>query len=79
MPLNMTWYNTIKKKDPDFEGSLFQRLGFCDLLCPDCGAHLKPVTGTGGPICLNACHLTPETQERMNSLMGRVRGKDGTE
>lgn len=40
------------KIDPDFEGSLFQKLGLSNVLCDDCGAHLS-----AKGICLNACQL----------------------
>ena len=38
--------------DKDFEGSIFQQLGFQARLCPHCKAHL----GSSG-VCLNGCTL----------------------
>ena len=34
------WLNTEKETDPDFEGSLSEKLGFDRELCPTCKAHL---------------------------------------
>lgn len=57
------WVAAEKKIDPDFEGSLEQKLGFDNLLCPTCGAHLKD------NICLNACHLSAESRKRFSQIM----------
>jgi hypothetical protein len=43
---------TEPKIDPNFEGSIFQKLGLSEVLCEDCGAHLS-----ARGICLNACGL----------------------
>jgi hypothetical protein len=64
--LNPKWKAAPKKVDPSFEGSLFQKLGLSNLLCPTCGAHLS---GEGEEaICLNACHLIPEGKETFHQL-----------
>lgn len=53
------------KKDPDFNGSIWDKMElYSDLLCPICEAH---VTKTG--ICLNACHLSPASRDRFNKLV----------
>lgn len=70
MVLNLEWQKAEKKTDPDFEGSIFQELGYDAELCPTCGAHLH------GGICLNTCHLSDETRQRFNVLMAVVAGKD---
>lgn len=48
------------KTDPNFKGSLFEKLGLSDKLCPTCNAHLAQ-----SGICLNACHLTNGQRIRM--------------
>lgn len=66
------WLQAEKKTDPNFEGSIFQALGFSELLCPTCGAHLKDIGEENGEqfryICLNACHLTNESRLRFGVL-----------
>lgn len=64
--LNQAWLNTIKQVDTNFEGSFYQKLGLSDILCSTCGAHCKVVDGN--LICLNACHLIPESQDRFHKL-----------
>lgn len=60
---NPMWEAAPKKTDPDYEGSIWQRLGFDATLCPVCDAHLS------GGICLNGCHLAPETHINLHNLM----------
>lgn len=50
------WQQAEKKTDPEFAGSLHERLGFSPELCPVCGGHLYK-DPQGESICLNACHL----------------------
>jgi hypothetical protein len=57
------WNSLEKKVDPNFDGSLWQKLGYEARLCPVCGAHLHE------GICLNACHLSTSARERFVSLM----------
>jgi len=58
------------KKDPNFKGSIFERLGFSEYLCPECNAHLKK---SGGEyICLNSCHLPKHMQKRMSDMMKEI-------
>lgn len=64
--LDPAWEAAEKKTDPDFEGSLEQKVGFDNLLCPTCGAHLKD------GICLNACHLSKASRDRFNALMKAI-------
>ena len=56
------WLRAEKKVDPNFEGSIFQKLGFEDKLCPTCGANLR------NGICLNACHLSEAARKRFANL-----------
>lgn len=65
--VNPEWENAEKKVDPDFEGSIHQKLGLTDILCPTCNAHCK-VDDHGQLICLNACHLMPDAQVRFHKL-----------
>ena len=53
--------------DPNFEGSIHQQLGMSDILCPTCQAHCS-LDSDGNLICLNACHLIPESQERFHQV-----------
>jgi len=58
------------KKDPKFKGSMWEKLGLSEYLCPECSAHLKE---TGSDlICLNACHLPKHWQKRMGNMMKQV-------
>jgi len=61
--INKQWFDAKKKIDPDFAGSLFEEIGFDKELCPTCDSHLKD------KICLNACHLSKETQEKFNKFL----------
>ena len=55
------------KKDPDFKGSIFEKLGLSEYICPECTAHLKK---SGSQlICLNACHLPKHWQKRLSDGM----------
>lgn len=66
------WTDKTKlEKDKDFKGSIFEKLGMSEFLCPVCGANLKE--SMGELICLNACHLSAGSRERYQKLMG---GKD---
>lgn len=47
--------------DRNFEGSIWQTLGFDPELCPHCRSHLS------GGICLNACQLTVAEYRIMQS------------
>jgi len=60
------WDSKIKQVDPNFEGSIHQKLGLSDILCSTCGAHCK--VSNGELICLNACHLVSEAQETFHKL-----------
>lgn len=73
---NEKWMNTVKEVDPDFRGSIHQKLGLTDILCPTCGAHCK--LSNGELICLNACHLLPDEQEIFHGLWLAL-GKGHTE
>ena len=64
--LNMDWYATEKEIDPDFEGSIWQELGYDPELCSTCGAHLH------GGICLNVCHLSESSQAKFSFLIGEI-------
>ena len=66
MVFDPEWLNAEKKTDPDFEGSIMQKLGYSDKLCPTCGANLR------GGICLNACHLSKQSQRKFYDLMKKV-------
>jgi hypothetical protein len=62
--------------DKDFEGSIFERMGFTKYLCPKCGAHLWKARD-GSLVCLNGCHLSPSTLRLFKSLIEQV-GKNET-
>lgn len=62
-------------KDPNFKGSIFEKLGLSEYLCPECGAHLKETPSD--LICLNSCHLPKHWQKRFNSLINLVVAKKG--
>ena len=66
--IDPNWENTIKEVDPNFEGSIHQQLGLCNILCPTCGAHCK-LDDDKSLICLNACHLIPSTKAKYHSMM----------
>lgn len=53
-------------KNSDFEGSIFEKLGFDSERCPHCKSHLK------GGICLNACHLSVGTYRKMHRKMMQI-------
>lgn len=57
-------------KDPEFKGSIFEKLGLSEYLCPECDAHLKK--SSGDLICLNACHLPKHWQKRLSNGMKSV-------
>ena len=65
--LDKDWALAVKKEDPDFEGSLWQKLGYDSVICPECEAHLRK------GICLNACHLSTGARGRLAKLMGDAR------
>ncbi len=58
------------KKDPSFQDSIFEELGFSEYLCPECNAHLKKAGS--GLICLNACHLPKQMQKSMSNIMKKI-------
>lgn len=65
----MTTGSPWKPREPtpeeaaEFEGSIWQKLGYEKTLCPTCGAH------THDGICLNTCHLPKLMQERFAAMM----------
>ena len=59
------WQDAEKKLDPNFEGSLSQKIGCDKELCPSCNQHLK------GGICLNACHLGDDGARAFADTMKR--------
>ena len=58
------------KKDSTFKGSIFEKLGLSEYLCPECDAHLKE--SESDLICLNACHLPKHMQKRMSEMMKAI-------
>lgn len=62
--LDEEWQKAIKKKDPNFEGSAYQEMGYDNAICPTCGAHLR-----AGICLMNTCHLTKTSRERFACLM----------
>lgn len=52
------WKDLPKEIDPEFAGSIFERLGLSPVICPTCKAHCKEANGE--LICLNICHLLSE-------------------
>jgi len=66
MLYNKKWMAAEKKVDEDFEGSLWQRMGYEARLCPFCNAHLHR------GICLNACHLNVKLEKKLNNTMVEV-------
>jgi len=64
--IDLNWLNVTKERDPKFAGSIHEELGFDDILCPTCGAHLR------GGICLNACHLTTRSRRRFAKAIRRA-------
>ena len=69
MTINQEWKSAEKKTDPNFTGSIFEQLGFDAELCPTCNAHLK------SGICLNACHLSDNSQKVFNTLASLIATK----
>lgn len=53
-------------RDENFEGSIFEKMGFDAELCPKCNAHLH------GGICLNACHLSESQMKRFQLIMEQI-------
>jgi hypothetical protein len=53
------------KKD-DFEGSIWQALGYDRETCKKCGAHLH------GRICLNGCYLSPASRFFFEAGMEKI-------
>lgn len=58
------WERAMRKLDPDFEGSIWQKMGYSPELCPSCGAHIRK------GICLNACHLGDAGKLSFNLRIG---------
>lgn len=63
---NQEWLDAEKMVDPDFEGSIFQQLGFDKEMCPTCKAHLR------NGICLNGCHLTSDVLTKFNDMLAKL-------
>lgn len=59
------------KVGKDFEGSIWQRLGYTKYLCPKCPAYLKKADN-GDLICLNGCHMSEGMRCRMASDMKKI-------
>lgn len=55
--------------DRNFEGSIFQTLGFDKELCPSCRSHLL------GGVCLNACQLTVAQYRAMQQGLREAQAK----
>jgi len=66
MVFDPEWQKADKKIDPNFEGSIFQKLGYDEKLCPTCGAHLYE------GICLNTCHLGQQSQMDFVQLWNEI-------
>lgn len=64
--IDPNWLNTTKKQDPDFAGSIWEKMEYDNALCPVCGAHLRH------GICLNACHLNPEGRRRFSGAFKKA-------
>lgn len=69
--LDPAWAQAEKPVDPDFKGSVFEKLGLDEHTCPTCTAHLYR-DETIGLICLNACHLSPAARDRFNQIWGAI-------
>ena len=67
---NKEWMEAEKKVDPNFEGSIWEKLGHENRLCPTCEAHLYK------GICLNACHLAPDTKKRFEESLHKFVSKE---
>lgn len=59
------------KEAVDFKDSIFEKMGLSKYLCPKCGANLKE--SYGELICLNACHLSEQSQRRFSRLISSVK------
>jgi len=57
------WEAAPKRIDPDYAGSLSEKIGLDPELCPACGAHLS------NSICLNACHLGVDGAAKFGNFM----------
>ena len=55
--------------DENFEGSIFEKLGFSKYLCTTCKSHLRE------GICLNGCHLPESFRERFHKMVEEVINK----
>lgn len=66
MTISKEWLLAPKEKNPDFEGSIWQKMGHDNALCPTCKAHLR------SGICLNACHLAPSALAKFQKLAAAV-------
>ena len=64
--IDQNWLNTTKEQDPNFAGSIHEKLGFDNAICPTCGTHLR------NGICLNACHLTPRSRQRFSEAIRKA-------
>ncbi len=70
--INSDWAKTEKMVDSFFKGSLWEKLGYEDKICPTCKAHIYD------GICLNGCHLSKGTQQRFNTMMKEAAEKVAT-
>jgi len=52
--------------DENFEGSIFEKLGFSKYLCSTCKSHLHE------GICLNGCHLPESFRESFRKLVKEI-------
>lgn len=59
--------------DPDFEGSIFEMLGYDPELCPHCGTHLH------GGICLNACMVPMWEMRRAQEIWRQIEEEKAAE
>ncbi len=61
--LNIEWIHSKKKIDENFAGSIWEKLGYSNELCPTCNAHIY------NGICLNACHLSALLRVKFNDAI----------
>lgn len=62
---NVPWIWGIPcKKDANHKGSIHDKIGLSEWICPHCNAHLSHKL-----ICLNACHLTAAGLRRFEQEM----------
>lgn len=61
MFLDPDWAKAEKREDPSFSGSIYEKVGLSNLICPTCGSHLSQ----DGSICLNGCHLIKSSRDKL--------------